>query len=82
MTESKYVVGRNMDPEGSPKMSGASEEAPVGTAHAVLIEAAKGDGPYPAECGEQVRAIRGGAWPPSGPGAAAPCPICSRVTGA
>jgi len=83
MTENEYVVGRQMDPSGSPKMSGATDEAAIGPAHAVLLETSRGDGPsYRAECGERVDVIRGGPWPPRGLGAAAPCPVCSRVTGA
>jgi hypothetical protein len=73
MNSSEYAVGRRVR---------ANDGTPVGEAHAVLIEAAKGDGPYRAECGEHVDAILGGSWPPGGPDAAGPCPVCSRLTGA
>ena len=71
MRGSEYVIGRLMD-----------GEEPIGPAHAVLVEAAQGDGPYRAECGEPMDAIRGGPWPPSGPGVAGPCPVCARLSGA
>ena len=80
MPNPEYVVGRVTETRQATMTS--TGEQTVGPAHAVLAEVAEGDGPYQAECGERVDEIRGGAWPPRGPGAAAPCPICSRVTGA
>ena len=80
MTSAEYVTGREVDPADAG--SGQGNEAAVGEAHAVLVEAAKGDGPFHAECGKRVDVIRGGPWPPGGPGAAGPCPVCARLTGA
>ena len=69
METSEYVTGRR-----------SHDGAAVGEAHAVLLEASRGDGPFRAECGEQVE-VTEGPWPPDGPDAAGPCPACSRVTG-
>jgi hypothetical protein len=80
MASTEYVVGRVTETQQTTMTS--SGEQTVGPAHAVLTEVAERDGPYRAECGERVDVIRGGSWPPHGPGAAAPCPICARLTGA
>jgi hypothetical protein len=69
MVSSEYVTGR-----------AGRDGAPVGEAHAVLAEAASGDGPYTAECGTQVE-VTEGAFPPEGSDAPGACPACARVTG-
>jgi hypothetical protein len=66
MVSSAYVTGRASD-----------GGAPVGEAHAVIAEAAKGEGPYTAECGAQVD-VTDGPFPSEQAGA---CPACARVTG-
>jgi hypothetical protein len=71
MQSSEYVVGRLT--EGG---------EPVGEAHAVLIEAARGTDGFRAECGKEMDVVRGGSWPPSEAHAGGQCPVCSRLTGA
>jgi hypothetical protein len=71
MPSSEYVVGRLT--EGG---------EPVGEAHAVAIEAARGTDGFRAECGKQMDVVRGGSWPPSEADVGGSCPVCSRLTGA
>jgi hypothetical protein len=66
MVSSEYKSGRKSGAEG-----------PVGEAHAVIAEAATGEGPFTAECGAQAEIIDG----PFPPESAGPCPACARVTG-
>jgi hypothetical protein len=68
----EYVVGRLTE-----------DGEPVGQAHAVLSEVARGGtGGFRAECGKQMHVIRGGPWPPTEADAGGPCPVCNRLTGA
>jgi hypothetical protein len=69
MVSSEYVTGRR-DQDGEP----------TGEAHAVLAEAASGDGPFIAECGARVE-VTDGPYPPEGSAAPGACPACTRVTG-
>lgn len=69
MVSSEYVTGRRSQDGG-----------PVGEAHAVIAEAASGEGPFTAECGATVE-VADGAFPPEGADAPGPCPACARVTG-
>jgi hypothetical protein len=69
MVSSEYVTGRN-----------SQNSEPVGEAHAVIAEAASGDGPFTAECGTRVE-VTDGPFPPEGSGAPGACPACARVTG-
>lgn len=71
MHSNEYVVGRLT--EGG---------EPVGEAHAVVAEVARGTDGFRAECGKQMDVIRGGSWPPSEADAGGRCPECSRSTGA
>jgi hypothetical protein len=72
MQSSEYVVAR---------LTQGGE--PVGEAHAVAIEAARGTDGFRAECGKQMDVIRGGSWPPSNDAdAGGRCPVCSQLTGA
>jgi hypothetical protein len=66
MVSSEYMTGRKSGAEG-----------PVGEAHAVIAEAATGDGPFTAECGARVE-VTDGPFPSETAGA---CPACARVTG-
>lgn len=66
MQSREYVVGRLT--EGG---------EPVGEAHAVAIEVARGADGFRAERGKQMDVIRGGAWPPSETDVGGRCPVCS-----
>lgn len=66
MGTTEYVTGRH-----------SNDGEPVGEAHAVMAEAASGDGPFTAECGATVEVVDG-PFPHERAGA---CPACARVTG-
>jgi hypothetical protein len=68
MQSGEYVVGRLT--EGG---------EPVGEAHAVAIEVARGTNGFWARCGKQMDVVPGGSWPPREADAGGPCPVCVAV---